>query len=56
MPDERPTKIDADFSEEEIARRRDDVSRRLLSTTHKPQSSASKSKAKKKAKKAPAKA
>lgn len=32
-----PTEIDADFSEEEIKRRRDEVARRMLSTPYKPQ-------------------
>ncbi|UPT61713.1 MAG: hypothetical protein M0D54_15080 [Hyphomonadaceae bacterium JAD_PAG50586_4] len=53
-----PADTDADFTEEEIARRRDDVARRMLNTPYKPQApkgDADASKPKKK-KKAPAKA
>lgn len=57
MSDQKqPTEIEADYSEEDIARRRDEASRRLLSTPYKPQTSTRQPKAKKKAKKAPAKA
>ncbi|MBX9747545.1 MAG: hypothetical protein K2X34_11625 [Hyphomonadaceae bacterium] len=48
-----PTKIDADFPEEEIAQRRDEVTRRMLNTPYTPQQ---RPKAAKKKKKAPAKA
>lgn len=48
-----PTETDADYPEKEIARRRDEVSRRLLNTPYSPQTPA-KPNAKKK--KAPAKA
>ncbi|HRK62954.1 MAG TPA: hypothetical protein PLN53_01080 [Terricaulis sp.] len=35
--DAPPTEIDADFPEDEIARRRDEVTRRLLNTPYKAQ-------------------
>jgi len=55
MPDDPPPKkIDADFSEKEIARRRDEVTRRMLNTPYSPQAPI-KTKSKKK-KKAPVKA
>lgn len=50
-----PKEAEADFSEEEIARRRDEVARRMLSTPYTPQAKTRQPKAKKK-KKAPAKA
>jgi len=52
-PDSTPTEIEADYSESEIARRRDEVTRRMLNTPYAPQQ---KPKAAKKKKKAPAKA
>jgi hypothetical protein len=48
-----PTETDADFSEEHIARRRDEVIRRMLNTPPEPQKPKG---AKVKKKKAPAKA
>lgn len=55
MKDEPPPReTGADYSEEEIARRRDEVSKRLLSTPYTPQAKTRQPKAKKK--KAPAKA
>jgi hypothetical protein len=50
-----PRKIDADYGEEEIARRRDQVAKRMLSTPYTPQAKTRQPKAKKK-RKAPAKA
>lgn len=52
--DDLPIEADADFTEEEIARRRDEVARRMLSTPYAPQkpkgdASASKPKKRKKA-------
>lgn len=52
-PDAPPKETEADFPEREIARRRDEVVRRMLNTPYAPQQK--KQKAKKK-KKAPAKA
>ncbi|MCR6643771.1 MAG: hypothetical protein NVV62_04235 [Terricaulis sp.] len=56
--EERPSSIAADFSEEEIARRRDEVVRRMLNTPYAPQKPKGEGKASKpkKKKKAPAKA
>lgn len=51
-----PAKIDADYSEEEIVRRRDEVAKRMLATPYTPQAKTRQPKAKKKAKKAPQKA
>jgi hypothetical protein len=51
---ETPTEADADFPEKEIARRRDEVTRRMLNTPYSPQTPKN-AKAKRK-KKAPAKA
>jgi hypothetical protein len=45
-----PATADADFSEEEIARRRDEVVRRMLNTPHKPQEKTRVKKVKKKRK------
>jgi hypothetical protein len=53
-PDPVPTEAEADFTEEEIARRRDETARRMLSTPYAPQQT-KKAKAKKK-RKAPVKA
>jgi hypothetical protein len=52
MPDEPPPRrTDADFTEEEIARRRDEVTRRMLNTPYEPQKPLSeKTKKRKKAK------
>ncbi len=36
-PEPPPKKIDADYSEKEIARRRDEVARRMLNTPYSPQ-------------------
>lgn len=52
-PAKTPTETEADFSEKEIARRRDEVVKRMLNTPYAPQA---KPKAAKKKKKAPAKA
>lgn len=48
-PAQTPSKADADFSEEEIARRRDEVARRMLNTPYTPQAKTKKPKKKKKA-------
>lgn len=53
-PEPAPSEMDADFSEEEIARRRDDVTRRMLNTPYTPQAKPKAAKAKKR--KTPAKA
>lgn len=50
-----PTKIDADFGEDEIARRRDGVVKRMLNTPYAPQQKPKAAKAKK-TRKAPQKA
>jgi hypothetical protein len=48
-PDPQPTETDADFDEAEIARRRDEVTRRMLNTPYAPQTPMKKAKKKKKA-------
>ncbi|MGD9965837.1 MAG: hypothetical protein AB7T59_04910 [Hyphomonadaceae bacterium] len=53
--DPPPKKIDADYPEDVIAQRRDEVVRRMLNTPYTPQAKTRQPKAKKK-KKAPAKA
>ncbi len=56
--DKTPDSTDADFSEEEIAARRDEVTRRMLNTPYEPQKPKGESKAgkPKKKRRAPAKA
>lgn len=54
-PDPSPAETDADFPEKEIARRRDEVVRRMLNTPYEPQKPKRAKKTKKK-RKAPAKA
>jgi hypothetical protein len=49
MPDEPPPReTDADYSEEEIARRRDEVAKRMLSTPYTPQAKTRQPKVKRK--------